>query len=124
MRDSRHTGPMRRPLFDVSSNGRNTPEGAWDTIAQLIENRQRGAVIERDPRAHESLRLLGGQQAYDSVASAPEQIRPRFLKAYRLLTDIADLMVELEEVIAGKQPVDANGDPSPAQTPESLRGRV
>ena len=105
---SRYTGPIRRPLFDVSSNGGGAPETAWDIAEQLIRNRQRGQVIERDPRAHEALRLLGGKlggrAAYDEVESAPEQIRPSFLRVYGLLTAIASLMVELEEVIGGVAP--------------------
>lgn len=104
MSDNRHIGPKRRPLFDVSSVIRGSPESAWDIAAQLIGNRQRGAVIERDPRAHEALRLLGGRAAYDLVDAAPEHIRPQFLRVYALLSEIANLMVELEAVVAGREP--------------------
>jgi hypothetical protein len=101
---------MRRPLLDVSSNVSNSPEVAWEAVARLIGNRQRGQVIERDPRAHEALRLLGGKAAYDAVASTPERIRPRFIRLYALLSEIAELMRDLEEAIGGKQPVRAQGE--------------
>ena len=105
-----HTARMPRPLLDVSSAIQNSPEAAWGITARLIGNRQRGQVIERDPRAHETLRVLGGSEAYDAVASTPEWIRPRFIRAYAVLSEIADLMRELQELVDGKEPVGAQGE--------------
>ncbi len=109
MGDARHTDRMRGPLLDVSSTAQSSPDAAWEAVVRLIGNRQRGQVIERDPRAHEALRLLGGNVAYDTVASTPERIRPRFIRAYALLSEIADLMRELQELVGGKEQTGADG---------------
>lgn len=113
MREGQQTGRMRRPLLDISSTARNSPEAAWEAVVRLIGSRRRGEVIESDPRAHEALRLLGGKAAYDAVASTPELIRPRFIRVYALLSEIAELLGELEEVIGGKEPVGAHREADP-----------
>lgn len=110
MRNGRHKGRMRSPLFDVSRRAGNTPESAWDAVARLVGDRRRGEVIESDPLAHQTLRLLGGKAAYDAVASTPERIRPRFIRVYGVLSGIADLMGELEELIGANEPVAAHGE--------------
>ncbi|HEX5461374.1 MAG TPA: hypothetical protein VFX20_15525 [Steroidobacteraceae bacterium] len=100
------TSSTRLPPLDLSSTVRNSSQEAWDLTAQLIGNRQRGKVIKRDPRAHETLRALGGKAAYDAVASAPERIRARFIRVYAVLSEIAGLMGELEALTGAKEPAE------------------
>lgn len=81
-----------------------TPAEAWALVQQLVADRRRGDVIKHDRRAHEVLRLLGGQDAYNAVASAPERIGPKFLESYQLLSEIDTRMRRLADIVGVRTP--------------------
>ena len=69
----------------------------WTWVRRYVIN-QRGAIIVRDPRAHQALQLLGG---YTTVARDLEGAREPFLACYRVLERIDDQLTELSHALGG-----------------------
>lgn len=107
MRRAQHTGRLRYPPVDVSSNVRSAPEVAREAVERLICGRRRGEVIESDPRTHEAPAVARWQgsvrRGRRDAPADPAAIHPGVC----VLSKMADLMRDLEGLVAGKEPLDA-----------------